>query len=195
MKKSSTAFYVRMFLAGVVFGLLLLMLEKWVKDTPAVPVAPLEAPEIKKPPEIRYVDPPATAPVKPRERFTESGNRTVVDDRFLKAVQWVESRNNPRAVGTSGERGLFQIMPGTWEQHTTRPFGDAFDPAANRQVAVKHMRWIESTVRRYGGEPTAEVVAACYNAGVERMRRVKFDVRRAPGTTRQYVARVAMALD
>jgi soluble lytic murein transglycosylase-like protein len=176
MKKSSTAFYVRMFLAGVVFGLLLLMLEKWVKDTPAVPVAPLEAPEIKKPPEIRYVDPPATAPVKPRERFTESGNRTVVDDRFLKAVQWVESRNNPRAVGTSGERGLFQIMPGTWEQHTTRPFGDAFDPAANRQVAVKHMRWIESTVRRYGGEPTAEVVAACYNAGVERMRRVKFDV-------------------
>jgi len=131
---------------------------------------------------------------KAKPRFADSGN-SVVSDRFLRAVQWVESRNNPKAVGTSGERGLFQIMPDTWKQHTSQPFSLAFDGAMNRKVAVLHLQWIEKSVKRYGAEPTPAVVAACYNAGVERMRRVGFDTDRAPGSTRQYVRRVAAMVE
>jgi hypothetical protein len=80
-----------------------------------------------------------------------------VSERFLDAVAVAESRGNPNAVGSSGDRGLFQFTPIAWEQ-TSRlrraqgfqvfPFSAAFDPAISRIYARTYFEYIEADLRR-----------------------------------------------
>ena len=80
-----------------------------------------------------------------------------VSERFLDAVAVAESRGNPNAVGSAGDRGLFQFTPIAWEQ-TSRlrraqgfesfPFSAAFDPAISRIYARTYFEYIEADLRR-----------------------------------------------
>jgi soluble lytic murein transglycosylase-like protein len=86
-----------------------------------------------------------------------------VPERYLDAVAWSESRNNPRAVGSSGDRGLFQFTPIAWEQASrlrrasglpVYSFAQAFDPVAARAYARTYFDYLERDLHRRGYAPT-----------------------------------------
>jgi len=66
----------------------------------------------------------------------------------LQKIQQIESSGNPRAVGTSGERGLYQITPGVWKDYLRArglDKGDPehlFDPHVNKKVADWYFKWL-----------------------------------------------------
>jgi len=53
-----------------------------------------------------------------------------------------ESGFNPRAVGSSGERGLAQFMPGTWARFGSGSFDNAFDPELNLNAWGGYMTYL-----------------------------------------------------
>jgi len=80
-----------------------------------------------------------------------------VSERFLDAIAVAESRGDPQAVGSAGDRGLFQFTPIAWEQTSrlrraqgfeTFPFSAAFDPAISRIYARTYFDFIEADLRR-----------------------------------------------
>ncbi len=76
---------------------------------------------------------------------------------LVAAVIEAESDNNPRAVSRRGSRGLMQLMP-----KTARTLGvdDPFDPRANIDAGVRHLR---ALMDRFGNN--LPLVLAAYNAG------------------------------
>lgn len=53
-----------------------------------------------------------------------------------------ESGFNPLAVGSSGERGLGQFMPGTWARFGQGSFDNAFDVDYNLTAWGNYMQWL-----------------------------------------------------
>lgn len=53
-----------------------------------------------------------------------------------------ESGFNPRAVGSSGERGLGQFMAGTWARFGQSGFDNAFDPVMNLDAWGNYMVYL-----------------------------------------------------
>lgn len=94
---------------------------------------------------------------------------------LLRAVVWRESDFDPRAVGTSGERGLMQVTPGAahdWAQATrNRTFRetDLFDPRTNLAAGSWYL---SRAMKRWANADRPEVFAlAEYNAGITHARR------------------------
>src|SRR5882672_1806682 len=71
-----------------------------------------------------------------------------------------ESGFNPRAVGSSGERGLAQFMPGTWAQYGSGSFDNAFDPSMNLDAWGYYMTTL---LGQFGNGYTQALTA--YNGG------------------------------
>ena len=104
-----------------------------------------------------------------------------VDPLLVKALIQVESGYRPKARSPKGAVGLMQIMPATAREYKVR---NPFDPKANIEAGVKHLR---SLLERFGRERT-ELALAAYNAGpgaVERFNGVP-----PYRETRNYVARI-----
>ena len=104
-----------------------------------------------------------------------------VDPMLVKALIQVESGYRPKARSPKGAVGLMQIMPATAREYKVR---NPFDPKANIEAGVKHLR---SLLERFGRERT-ELALAAYNAGpgaVERFNGVP-----PYRETRNYVARI-----
>jgi len=80
-----------------------------------------------------------------------------IDADLLRAVIWVESRCNPRAVSGKGARGLMQLMPGTARLYGV---GDAFDARANILAGAGYLR---DLLAHFSGN--TELALAAYNAG------------------------------
>lgn len=87
---------------------------------------------------------------------------------LLSAIADVETGSNPRKVGKAGERSAYQIARVVWRQHTDLPFSKANDPEVAKEVAIKHLSWLEREIKRKGYEITAERMALCWNAGLTR---------------------------
>jgi len=105
----------------------------------------------------------------------EAANRHNLPVAFLRAVVWRESDFDPRAVGTSGERGLMQVTPGAahdWAQATRhRSFQDTdlFDPRTNLAAGSWYL---SRAMKRWTNADRPEVFAlAEYNAGITHARR------------------------
>ena len=67
-----------------------------------------------------------------------------------RCIVFLESGDNPRAVGRAGEAGLFQIHPvhrRDFERLTGRPWSAAWDPVLNGQMALAV--WRESGWRAW----------------------------------------------
>lgn len=81
-----------------------------------------------------------------------SAGASVVDDALLNRVAWVESRNNPRAVGKLGEIGMFQLRPIAIRE-VNRVFGtkyhipDARKMVESREIARLYLLICESRCR------------------------------------------------
>jgi soluble lytic murein transglycosylase-like protein len=125
-------------------------------------------------------------------------DRRLIGDLLVESIIQIESAGNPRMVGSKGERGLMQIMERTWSDVTRRHFGEripfsrAFDPELNRRVGAAYLSDLQVFLLRHRSKWKADersLLLACYNAGPERVRQARFDIRRLPAATRDYVAR------
>lgn len=121
-------------------------------------------------------------------RAHAQGSRTSSIDRdaFLRAISEVESGGNSRAVGPSGERGMFQFRRSTWRQYTRRSFYEAHKASVATAVAAKHFEWLLDGFYRNGRTPTPYLVAAAWNAGLSKTLSGNM-----PRATRDYARRVS----
>jgi len=71
-----------------------------------------------------------------------------------------ESGFNSSAIGSSGERGLMQFMPGTWARFGNGSFDNAFDPELNLTAWGAYMQWL---LDRYGWDYSKALMG--YNGG------------------------------
>ncbi|HMP72853.1 MAG TPA: lytic transglycosylase domain-containing protein [Kiritimatiellia bacterium] len=123
---------------------------------------------------------------------------------LVESVILIESSGNPRAVGSRGERGLMQIMEGTWKQTTRSLYGkslsfqQAFDPELNRKVGKAYLAELHEFVHANRDKWKADersLLLACYNAGPSRVAKAGFDVAKLPASTRDYISRVTAMHD
>jgi soluble lytic murein transglycosylase len=99
-----------------------------------------------------------TPPVLPwRDVAAREAERYGLDPRLVRAVIYVESGEDPRAVSPKGAQGLMQLMPGTADELGV---GNAFRPRENIQGGVGYLA---SLLQRFGGN--LELALAAYNAG------------------------------
>ena len=104
---------------------------------------------------------------------------------LVAAVIEAESSRNPRAVSRRGARGLMQLMP-----KTAKRLGvdDPFDPRANIEAGVKHLR---AMIDIFGNDLPR--VLAAYNAGEVAV--IKHRGVPPYRETRAYVKRITKKLD
>ena len=104
---------------------------------------------------------------------------------LVAAVIEAESARNPRAVSRRGARGLMQLMP-----KTAKRLGvdDPFDPRANIEAGVKHLR---AMIDIFGNDLPR--VLAAYNAGEVAV--IKHRGVPPYRETRAYVKRITKKLD
>lgn len=79
-----------------------------------------------------------------------------IDPNFALAVAQRESGFNQGAVGSSGEIGVFQLMPTTAQQLSVNPY----DQQANIDGGIKYLK---QQLNAFGNDPA--LAAAAYNAG------------------------------
>ncbi|MBE0616533.1 MAG: lytic transglycosylase domain-containing protein [Proteobacteria bacterium] len=97
-------------------------------------------------------------PVLPwRDVAQHEAERYGLDPRLVRAVIYVESGEDPRAVSPKGAQGLMQLMPGTAEELGV---GNAFRPRENIQGGVGYLATL---LQRFAG--SLELALAAYNAG------------------------------
>jgi soluble lytic murein transglycosylase-like protein len=102
-----------------------------------------------------------------------------VDPFLVRALIQVESGFKPRARSRKGAMGLMQLMPATARQYKVR---NAFDPRANIEAGIKHLK---SLIDKWG---RLDLSLAAYNAGEGAVQKYKG----VPPyrETRNYVSRI-----
>jgi soluble lytic murein transglycosylase-like protein len=120
-----------------------------------------ETPEVPTPVEFSDAGPNWYAPPALRRPLLEAAAAEGLDPRLLDLQFNQESRYNPRAVGTSGEQGIGQLMPAT-----SRSLGvkDPFDPVQNMQASARYLAYLTRTL----GDPVEAMKA--YNVGIGNVR-------------------------
>ncbi len=106
-------------------------------------------------------------------------------DAFLEAISIVETNGNPRAIGSLGERGLYQFTRATWRQHTKRSHYEAHDPSYSKIIARKHYDWLYANLSDRGFPPSPYWLAVAWNSGLKRTTSGRF-----PSVSRKYAERV-----
>jgi len=144
--------------------------------------------------------PPRVAQLEP----TGLLDSTEAADLLVEAVIEVESHGNPTMVGSAGERGLMQIMEGTWYDVTKRHFGTAlsfdraFEPELNRQVGRLYLGDLQAFLYHHQEDWQSDLrslLFASYNAGPERVRSTGFDMKRLPRVVQSYANRASALHD
>jgi soluble lytic murein transglycosylase-like protein len=82
-----------------------------------------------------------------------------IDPAIIRAIAWVESRNNPNAVSKAGARGLLQVMPDTARKIGCDP-ARLFEPEYNVMCGT---RYLEIMLDHFHGD--MEKALAAYYAG------------------------------
>jgi len=108
----------------------------------------------------------------------------------LTAVEWAESRGNPRAQSPAGAQGLFQIMPSTARDLGINPW----DP---RQALEGAGSYLGQLMKQFGGD-LAKALAA-YNEGPGALQQQigawgKDWVQHLPAETEQYVGNIMRSM-
>lgn len=101
---------------------------------------------------------------------TKAAAATLDVDRLLPALEFVESTNNPDAIGDKGASlGILQIQQAVITDvnrafKTNYTHADAFDPVKARDICRKYLA-IYATEKRLGRAPTMEDAARIWNGG------------------------------
>ncbi len=129
---------------------------------------------------------------------------TKFGDQLVEAVIQIESSGRPYMVGAAGERGLMQIMPGTWADMTRDlfgrplPFEMAFDRELNRAIGRHYLAHLQKALYAHRHSWQADersLLLAAYNGGLGRLQGADFDLHALPQSVQTYVARVAEVHD
>ena len=146
---------------------------------PAAPAAAQQAP---------VAAPAGTSPV--ATDVSDAALRFGIPEQWIYAVMRAESAGRVNATSPVGAMGLMQIMPATWATLRDRYGlgGDAYDPRDNIMAGAAYLRQLHD---RYG----APGFLAAYNAGPGRYEDYLTKGRQLPAETRNYVAKIAPALD
>ena len=158
---------------------------------------PLSAPVL---PELsETVDMLATESLLPQEiEEAKPLTPSLVADLLVDAIIQVESAGDPRKIGSSGERGVMQIKRSTWREVTDRAYGKAlpfyyaFHPGLNRRVGKAYLNELQAFLSRNKSRWQSDersLLLACYNAGPERVKSARFNIRNLPRSVRSYVDR------
>ena len=100
----------------------------------------------------------APAPVIDIDTFiATAASRYGISEELIAAIIEAESEFNPRAVSRRGAQGLMQLMP---ETAATLGVNDPFDPRANIDGGVRHLR---ALMDRF--DNNLPLALAAYNAG------------------------------
>lgn len=105
----------------------------------------------------------------------ETAEKHGVDPLLIKAVVWRESAFNPEKTGTSGERGLMQVMEGAaqdWakaQKVETFVPTDLFEPRTNVEIGTWYLK--RALDRWKNKEEPIPFALAEYNAGASRVDR------------------------
>ena len=99
-----------------------------------------------------------------------SEGASVVTEEFLDRVAWIESRNNPNAVGKAGERSAYQLTPGAVEHANKEREWDKTFAVATRYHARAYARAYliiceRVLTKRLKRQPTQAEVYRAYNRG------------------------------
>ncbi|MCB0114538.1 MAG: transglycosylase SLT domain-containing protein [Caldilineaceae bacterium] len=141
---------------------------------------------------------PQAAPDSLEAIFKEVGRQYNVDWRLLAALAYRESRLDPRAVGRSGEYGLMQIMPNTWNEWAPLlQVNDPWDAYSNVSVGAAYYSYIHGYFSDIGFGDERWAIAA-YNFGPERVLQILDHGARwgdIPLPQRQYTADILIGLD
>lgn len=81
------------------------------------------------------------------------------NDRFLAAIMQVEGHRWQDAGGA------YAIQPGTWRDHSRRPYAFASLPTYARDVADRHIAWLSRTLRAHDYPVNAYTLACCWRFG------------------------------
>jgi soluble lytic murein transglycosylase-like protein len=119
------------------------------------------------------------------DTFVTVGELFEIAPELLAAQCWVESQFDPKAVGLSGERGIAQFMPDTWDEWSG---GDPFDPIVGIRAQAGYLTFLHSYLSEYN-RPGVRWALAAYNCGPGRARDAE-SYHGVPRTTRSYVQRV-----
>ncbi len=132
------------------------------------------------------------------EIFAEVAEEVGVEFCILYEIARKESQFNPLAIGGSGEYGLMQIMPSTWDEVADRlDVYDPFDPYSNIKVGARYFHWVSSQLQKLG-RPELIWALAAYNWGIGNVTRLLKsgggwdDVR---DFTRKYATDIAAAVE
>lgn len=113
---------------------------------------------------------------------------------LLLALRTVESSLRPDAVSEAGARGLYQIMPLTWQDHSTEPFSSAFDPSENEKTAIVYLKWLRHTLSVWEGQEEDSIpldhILSCWHGGIGRFRQRGYSPEMMPNSTRFFVDHV-----
>ncbi len=146
---------------------------------PAAPAAAQQAP---------IAAPSGTSPV--ATDVSDAALRFGIPEQWIYAVMRAESAGRVNATSPVGAMGLMQIMPTTWAMLRAR-YGlgnNAYDRRDNIMAGTAYLRELHD---RYG----APGFLAAYNAGPGRYEDYLKKGRQLPAETRNYVAKIAPALD
>jgi soluble lytic murein transglycosylase-like protein len=99
-----------------------------------------------------------------------------MDPNLTRAVIYVESAGDKKAVSSQGAMGLMQLMPDT---ATDMGVENAFDPAQN---IFGGTRYLSRMIDQFG---SLDLALWAYNAGPEAVKR-----KRLPSQTRHYIPNV-----
>ncbi len=125
-------------------------------------------------------------------------------DILVNAIIELESQGNPAMVGGAGERGLMQLMPGTWSDMSRRIFGEplsfdqAFNPDLNRKVGTAYLDYLQEFLYRNQASWHSDLrslLLASYNYGPNAVAQAGFDAGKCPEVVRCYVNRGAALHD
>jgi soluble lytic murein transglycosylase-like protein len=115
----------------------------------------------------------------------EAAKRFDISERLIRAVIYVESGGDVRAVSSKGALGLMQIMQTTWQELRIkhRLGSNPFDPRDNILAGAAYLREMRD---RFG----ARGFLAAYNAGPQRYDEHRSKGRPLPRETIDYVAKL-----
>ena len=99
-----------------------------------------------------------------------------VDPNLIRAIIYVESSGDPKAVSPKGARGLMQLMPAT---ASDMGVSNSFDPAQNIFGGTRYLKGLFNRFER------PDLVLWAYNAGPEAVKR-----KRLPAETKRYIPEV-----
>lgn len=98
---------------------------------------------------------------------------------FLRAIAQVENHK------WSDPGGKYAIRYAVWSDRTTLPYALASQERFATPVALSHLAWLRTALKRKGISPTAYNLAGCWRSGLARWTSGK-----APESHRDYARRV-----